>query len=55
MHVVLFEGVREFETDLARDQDENRNLDHILKMLYTHEVFSTGSSNDRHRGMIVYP
>jgi hypothetical protein len=28
---VLFESLKEFEKYLARDQGEDRNLDHVLK------------------------
>jgi hypothetical protein len=37
-----FERLKEFEKYLARDHPEDRNLDHILKILRADEAFSTG-------------
>jgi hypothetical protein len=45
--VVLFEGLKEFEKYLARDQAEDWNLDHILTMLPLYEAFSTEPTSRR--------
>jgi hypothetical protein len=45
--IVLFERLKEFEKYLARDQVEDWNLDHILKMPHASEAFSPGPTSRR--------